>query len=195
MIMEPLRGGKLVNNLPPKVSEIWENASVKRSAAEWAFRWLWNQQGVTTVLSGMNSMDMLKENIAAASDTAGYEFSQEDVKMYEQVKEILNSIIKVPCTGCNYCMPCPAGVDIPVCFSCYNDIGIEGKRGARLKYIMQTTLKKKPSNASMCKQCGKCEKHCPQNIKIMQELKNVSKSMEGLAYRPIRFVAKHFMKL
>ncbi|MDD3414714.1 MAG: aldo/keto reductase [Lachnospiraceae bacterium] len=195
MIMEPLRGGKLVSNLPAQVQDIWENAYVKRSPAEWAFRWLWNQAGVTTVLSGMNSMDMLKENIDAASDLGGYDFSTEDITIYQKVKEILNSTIKIPCTGCNYCMPCPVGVDIPVCFSCYNDIEIEGKIGAKMKYIMQTTLKKNSANASMCKQCGKCEQHCPQKIKIRQELQNVSKSLEGVTYKPLRFLMKRFMKI
>lgn len=195
MIMEPLRGGKLVNNLPKEVKDIWGNAYVKRSPAEWAFRWLWNQHGVTTVLSGMNSMEMLKENIVAASDEKGYSFSELDIDLFEKVRKILNNTIKVPCTGCNYCMPCPAGVDIPVCFSCYNDIEIEGKNGAKMKYMMQTTIKKNSSNASQCKQCGKCEKHCPQKIEIRKELKNVSKNLEGFPYKPLKFIIKRFMKL
>lgn len=195
MIMEPLRGGKLVSNLPEPVKELWEKAPEKYSPAEWAFRWLWNQQGVTTVLSGMNSMDMLKENIESASDPDGYDFTDEEIRIYQQVKDILGSTIKIPCTGCNYCMPCPAGVDIPVCFSGYNDIAIEGKLGAKMKYLMQTTLKKNPANASMCRQCGKCEQHCPQKIQIRQELQNVSKTMEGFPYKLVRFFAKRLMKL
>jgi predicted aldo/keto reductase-like oxidoreductase len=195
IIMEPLRGGKLVDNLPKEVERIWKEAYVKRSPAEWAFRWLWNQESVTTVLSGMKSMEMIKENIVAASDENGYDFTDTDTELFRQVKDILDETIKVPCTGCNYCMPCPAGVDIPVCFSCYNDIKIEGKRGARMKYIMQTTVKSKTTNASKCKQCGKCEMHCPQKIKIRDELKNVKKSLEGFPYGPLKFIVRRFMKV
>lgn len=96
----------------------------------------------------------------------------------------LHEKIKVPCTGCNYCMPCPVGVDIPTCLSCYNDIEIEGRMGAFSKYLMQTSLKSKPQNASLCIQCGKCESHCPQEIEIMKELKNVSKKLEGFTISP-----------
>jgi len=195
MIMEPLRGGKLVTNLPNEVKKAWENAYVKHSPAEWAFRWIWNQPQVTTVLSGMNSMEMLQENIRVASDTEGYSFTDQDVELFNKVRNILNNTIKIPCTGCNYCMPCPAGVDIPVCFSCYNDIEIEGKNGAKMKYLMQTSAKTNTTNASICKKCGKCESHCPQNIKIREELSNVTKSLEGFPYKPLRFVFRRFMKL
>lgn len=195
MVMEPLRGGKLVSNLPKEVYDAFNKASVKRTPAEWAFRWLWNQPEVTVVLSGMNSMEMLNENLSVASTAEANTFSTADLEIFKKVRTILNDKIKIPCTGCNYCMPCPAGVDIPTCFTCYNDREIEGKMGAFVKYIMQTSLKSKAQNASLCTKCGKCEKHCPQKIEIRKELKTVSKAMEKFYYKPTRVVIKKFMKL
>ncbi|MDW7661113.1 MAG: aldo/keto reductase [Bacillota bacterium] len=195
MIMEPLRGGKLVTNLPKEVFKIWDNAYIKRSPAEWAFRWIWNHPEVTVVLSGMNSQEMVEENIRVADSSEANAFTDTDFKLFSDVKSILDEKIKVPCTGCNYCMPCPFGVDIPTCFSTYNDREIEGKFSAIGKYIMQTSLKSEASNASLCTQCGACEVHCPQKIAIREELRNVTNKMEGIYYKPARFLIKKFMKL
>ncbi|NTV90445.1 MAG: 4Fe-4S binding protein, partial [Clostridiales bacterium] len=150
---------------------------------------------VLVVLSGMNSMEMLEENIRIASEAEPNSFTSEDFALFEKVRTILNEKIKIPCTGCNYCMPCPFGVDIPTCFSCYNDIEIEGKFPAFTKYLTQTSMKSQPHNASLCTKCGKCESHCPQKIEIRNELEKVSKSLEGLMYKPSRFFIKKFMKL
>ncbi|OEF97105.1 aldo/keto reductase [Desulfuribacillus alkaliarsenatis] len=195
MIMEPLRGGKLVTNLPKEVYKIFDNAHVKRTPAEWSFRWIWNHPEVTLVLSGMNSMEMVKENIRVASEAEANSFSDMDYELFDKVRRILDEKIKIPCTGCNYCIPCPAGVDIPTCFSAYNDTEIEGKWTAVGKYLMQTGMKTKASNASLCTKCGKCEKYCPQNIAIREELTNVTKTMEGFHYKPARFLIKRFMRL
>lgn len=195
MIMEPLRGGKLVSNLPKKVYDIFASAKIKRSPAEWAFRWIWNHPEVTLLLSGMNSMEMLEENLRVASSAKAGDFTETETVMFEKVREVLQDTIKVPCTACNYCMPCPFGVDIPTCFSCYNDIPIEGKMQASVKYIMQTSLKSKPQYASLCTDCGKCEKHCPQKIEIRKELKNVVNQMEKFYFKPALWFAKRFMKL
>lgn len=195
MIMEPLRGGKLVTNLPKEVYNAFEKAHVKRSPAEWALRWIWNHPEVTLVLSGMNSMEMVDENIRVASQAEANSFAEEDFKLFEKVRNILIEKIKIPCTGCSYCMPCPKGVDIPTCFSCYNDREIEGKMKARVNYISHTSLKTQTNNASLCSKCGKCETHCPQNIKIRDELSKVSKAMEGFIYKPLRVIVKLFMKV
>lgn len=194
MVMEPLRGGKLVTNLPNEVNSIWEHAYVKRSPAEWAFRWLWNQPEITVVLSGMNSLEMVQENIRVASETEVNAFTKEDFELFEQVRGILNDKIKIPCTSCSYCMPCPKGVDIPTCFSCYNDREIEGKFAAVGKYVMQTSIKNQPHYASLCVKCGLCESHCPQHIEIRQELTKVSKTMEGFYFKPLQFFIKKFMR-
>ena len=195
MVMEPLRGGKLVTNLPKEVYKVWEKAYVKRSPAEWAFRWIWNHPEVTVVLSGMNSQEMVEENIKVASESEANSLTKDDLELFTKVRNILNEKIKVPCTGCNYCMPCPMGVDIPTCFSCYNDREIEGKFSAIGKYIMQTSLKTKAHNASLCSKCGKCEIHCPQKIAIRDELAKVSKTMERFYFKPARVLIKRFMKL
>ncbi|MDR5658422.1 aldo/keto reductase [Serpentinicella sp. ANB-PHB4] len=195
MVMEPLRGGKLVTNLPKEVYEVWDKADTKRTPAEWAFRWIYNHPEVTVVLSGMNSQEMIEENIRVASQAEANTFTEDDYELFNKVRKILDEKIKIPCTACDYCLPCPVGVDIPTCFSCYNDREIEGKITAIGKYIMQTSFKSQAQNASLCIKCGKCEKHCPQNIAIIDELAKVSKAMEGFYYKPARFFIKRFMKL
>jgi len=117
IIMEPLRGGRLANNLPKDAVKLMEQYPVKRSPAEWAFRWLWNQPEVTCVLSGMNSMEMVEENVKAASSVEVGCFTEEDEKLIADVIEVINRNTKVGCTGCRYCMPCPKSVDIPGIFS------------------------------------------------------------------------------
>jgi predicted aldo/keto reductase-like oxidoreductase len=195
MIMEPLRGGKLVTDLPKEVYEIWDNAYIKHSPAEWAFRWIWNHPEVTLLLSGMNSQVMVEENIRVASQAEANSFTDKDFDLFNKVRNILNEKIKIPCTGCNYCMPCPVGVDIPTCFSCYNDIEVVGKMSSIKNYLMLTSVKEQPSNASLCVKCKKCEQHCPQKIAISNEISKVSKKLEGFYYKPARFVMKKIFKL
>lgn len=195
MVMEPLRGGKLVSSLPREVYSIWQSAAVKRSPAEWALRFVWNHPGVSVVLSGMNSMQMLQENIATAAVAEAGCLSPEELQLFTKVSQIINEKIKIPCTGCNYCLPCPQGVDIPTCFACYNDVDVEGKLGARKKYLMQTTMKTNSMAASRCTKCGHCEAHCPQKIAIREELAKTAKMLESFYYRPARYLIKKFMRL
>ena len=139
MIMEPLRGGKLVNLLPEEAKRKVAAHSSGRSAAEWAFRWLWNQPEVTTVLSGMNSIEMVQENCRIASETKAGAFTEEETAFVNELKDAINHSMKVGCTGCGYCMPCPKNVDIPGTFSFYNLIYSENKKTARKGY-MQCTI-------------------------------------------------------
>ena len=194
IIMEPLRGGRLVNDLPPKAKEIFQKTSPRRSPAEWALRWLWNQSGVSVVLSGMNSMEMLKENIKIACSVKIGELTKSDAVLFQKIRKALNEKIKVPCTGCGYCQPCPAGVDIPGIFRCYNVCYTDNYFTGMREYLMCTTMRAKPSNASLCKKCGKCEKHCPQGIKIRNELNSVVKHMENPIYKIIAFVTKRMFR-
>jgi predicted aldo/keto reductase-like oxidoreductase len=195
IVMEPLRGGRLVTGLPKEAYKLYENAYVKRTPAEWALRWVWNHPQALTVLSGMNGMGMIEENIRAASEAQADSFTEADFELFEKVRQILNEKIKVPCTACGYCLPCPKGVDIPACFSCLNDTAIEKKSRAFINYLMQTTMKKQTSNASLCTGCGKCVPHCPQGIAIPQELRKVKKRFERVLYRPARWFIKKFMRI
>lgn len=183
IIMEPLRGGKLVNRLPKEAEKIFEKYPVKHTPAQWALRWLWNQPEVTCVLSGMNSKKMVQDNIKTASTVSVGEIGTKEEAMLQKVVQAINAKMKVGCTGCAYCMPCPKNVDIPGTFSAYNRCFSEGKRVALVEYFMCTAMRKNSSAASNCVECGKCEKHCPQHIKIRKELKNARKQLENPAYK------------
>ena len=132
IIMEPLRGGKLAVNLPPKARAILDAHPSGYSPAQWAFRWLWDQAEVTCVLSGMNSMAMLEENIATAAAAVAGELGEAEQAMLRAVAAAINENIPVGCTGCGYCMPCPKGVDIPGTFAAYNRCKSEGKFTAQI---------------------------------------------------------------
>ena len=177
IIMEPLRGGRLVNLLPEPAKKLIAEYEPKRSPAEWGFRWLMQQEAVTCVLSGMNSEEMVLENLRIASEVQINEFSENDNKLIESIKAEIGKSIKVPCTGCNYCMPCPRNVDIPGTFSCYNAMYSESKWSGREDYIKIASFNKTRRDASQCVECGKCEQHCPQSIKIRAELKNADKAL------------------
>jgi len=193
MIMEPLRGGKLVSKLPAKAKNIFENYKISHTPAQWAFKWLWNQPEVTVVLSGMNSDEMIKDNIRTASTTKINELTTEDEKMLKEVVKAINENMRVPCTGCGYCMPCPKNVDIPVTFSAYNRRYSEGKLSALIEYTMCTALRKNTTSASQCIGCGKCEQHCPQGIEIRKQLNYAQKELETPLYKIAKKVAKCFM--
>jgi len=196
IIMEPLRGGKIVNNLPKEVNNIWNNAKPKRTAAEWALRWVWNHSEATVVLSGMNSEEQVIENIHTASSAEVNALSQEELALFDKVKEILNQNIKVNCTACGYCMPCPAGVDIPACFSILNEKYSLKTKNSKMHYLQNTgAITSNPGYASLCRKCGKCETHCPQGIPIRQKLDIVSKEMEGAFFKPIVMLGRKIMKV
>ena len=192
VIMEPLRGGKLVTMLPDDAKKIFEDYKIKHTPVQWALRWLWNQPEVTCVLSGMNSLEMVRDNVGTASDVKVGELGEDEENMLAEVVKTINSKMKVGCTGCRYCMPCPKNVDIPGTFSAYNRRYSEGKKEAFSEYFMCTALRKESTSASNCIECGKCEMHCPQGIKIREELKNARKELEGPLYKAGRAAIKLF---
>lgn len=192
IIMEPLRGGKLVDLLPEKAKKLIADNERKRTPAEWAFRWLWNQPEVTCVLSGMNSLAMVEENVQIASSAEAGAFTKEDFALIEAVKQEINSNIKVGCTGCSYCMPCPKGVDIPTAFRCYNRMYTENKKAGRFEYAQIVALQKEMSDMGRCIECGKCESHCPQHIEIRRELKEARKHLLPWYYVVIIKIARLF---
>lgn len=174
VIMEPLRGGKIVKNLPETVMNAFDEAEIKRSPAEWALRWVWNHPEVSVVLSGMNIMDNVTENIKTASEAAPNSLTEKELGIMNNVKKVFKERIKVNCTGCEYCMPCPAGVNIPKNFTYYNEYSLfvtpETEKELKNRYSSVESNER----ADKCVECGKCEGHCPQSIKIRQELKNVT---------------------
>ena len=194
VIMEPLRGGKLVSRLPEEAKRIFESYPVRHTPAQWAFRWLWNQPEVTVVLSGMNSDEMVRDNLRTASTVQVGELGPEEEAMLRQVVAAINSKMKVGCTGCGYCMPCPKNVDIPGTFAAYNRRYQEGKFWGFVDYVICTLLRKNPTPASNCIGCGKCEKHCPQHLPIRQKLGEARKELEGPLYRTVRKVLGKFAK-
>lgn len=193
MIMEPLRGGKLVDLMPEKAKERIRRYEKHYSPAELGFRWLWNQEEVTCVLSGMNSLEMVKENCRIASLSEPGQMDADDFALIEDVKNLINEKIKVPCTGCGYCQPCPQGVDIPQAFRCYNEMYMESKWSGRFEYAQVVGLREKPAFPSQCVACGKCESHCPQHISIISELKNADRALRPLPIKVGTAVAKTFL--
>ena len=182
VIMEPLRGGKLVN-LPQSAMKLLQDSGRNWSSAEWGFRWLYNQPEVTVVLSGMNSLEMVKENCAVADAARVSELTETDHRTLAEVSARIRENEKVGCTGCRYCMPCPKGVDIPGAFRCYNAMFIESKSQGRFQYAQTVGLTKEPAFATQCIGCGKCEAHCPQGIPIREKLKEADRALRPLPYR------------
>ena len=193
IIMEPLRGGRLVNALPEKARKAIAQHPHGWSAAEWGLRWLYDQPEVTVVLSGMNSVAMVEENCRIASEAPAASWTPAEFDFIEEIKKEINAKEKVGCTGCRYCMPCPKGVDIPGAFRCWNAMFTEGKHGGRRQYIQSVGLTKEPAFASQCVDCGKCESHCPQNLPIRQLLKEADKALRPLPYKAAVNVARKFM--
>ena len=194
IIMEPLRGGKLVNRLPDAAKQVFVDYPVKHTPAQWAFRWLWNQPEVTVVLSGMNTDEMVLDNLNTASTVQVGELGEAEEEMLRRVVKTINAQMKVGCTGCGYCMPCPKGVDIPGTFAAYNRRYQEGWFAALREYFMCTTLRKNSAAASNCIGCGKCETHCPQGIEIRKHLRDAQKVLEDPIYKIARKGAKWFVK-
>lgn len=192
IIMEPLRGGRLVNLLPESAKELFERDEEKRTPAELALKWLYDQPEVTCVLSGMNSLEMVEQNVKTACESPVGCLTESDRRLIEQVKEEIAKKVKVGCTGCGYCMPCPHGVDIPGTFRCYNAMYSEGKQGGRKEYLQCTAFRKDTSSASQCISCGKCETHCPQQIPIRKELKQAAKELETVRYKAMKTAIQIF---
>ena len=193
IIMEPLRGGKLVNQLPEEALTLMKDSERAYSAAEWGLRWLWDQPEVTCILSGMNSMEMVEENIRIASDVEAGQFTDSDFELIENVKSIIRQKEKVGCTGCRYCMPCPKGVDIPGIFHYYNLTALQKKSSARFEFARNLGIRQEPVFASQCIGCGKCEKHCPQHINIREKLKEADRELRPLPYKIGIDIARRFM--
>ncbi|NQT59709.1 MAG: aldo/keto reductase [Bacteroidetes bacterium] len=167
IVMEPLRGGSLTKSVPEDVQNLWDSTAARRTPAEWALRWVWNDPRIAVVLSGMSTMEQVDENLSIAKTAEPETLTDNELNIFEEVKNIYQSRIKNPCTACSYCMPCPHGVDIPRAFGFYNDAyifdDIAGKKLVYGRFL-------KDQSADLCVACGECEPKCPQHIKIIDEL-------------------------
>jgi uncharacterized protein len=171
VVMEPLRGGLLTRRVP-EVDRIWAEDHNGRSAAGWGLRWVWNHPEVTVVLSGMSSLDQVKENLAYADEGRPGSLTGKELKLVGRVKNAYRERMKVGCTGCGYCMPCNNGVNVPGCFEQYNNASMFGDvNQPRMVYNMFMS----DGCASKCIECGECEEKCPQQIEIREKLKEVKK--------------------
>lgn len=184
IIMEPLRGGNLGLAEPPKeVAAIWDTAPKKRTPVEWAMRWVMDHPEVTTVLSGMNEEAHIKENIEIAATAVPHSLSAWENDLVKKAANTYRKLMKVGCTGCEYCTPCPEGVNIPGAFFCLNKLHMfKNEDEAKFMYAVRCSglLSETPGPAfaSNCIQCGECLEKCPQNIPIPDALAEAVKVLE-----------------
>lgn len=175
VIMEPLKGGVLANHVPPEVQEIWDESKFERTPVEWAFCYLWDIPEISVVLSGMNTLNQLKENLNTAENSLPHSMTSEEKKIMDEVKKVYQDKIAVECSACGYCMPCPSGINIPQCFSYLNQAEmLEDYSEVRNQYFF---MLKETEMAGNCLECGLCEELCSQHIPIRQKLKEVSRKM------------------
>ena len=189
MIMGPLLGGRLVDDLPKQGVEIFAKADPSLTPGDWAFRWLWNQSGVTVVLSGMVTTEQTERNLLSVDKFRP--LCDEDFAVYDDVTELFRKAYKIYCTGCNYCMPCPMGVNIPGCFAAYNTSYLQGFIFGLTAYTTNTAAGMKSKR--LCNDCGKCEKICPQFIPIRKTLDKVVRRFEPLPLRLVLAIARRIV--
>ena len=170
VIMEPLQGGLLGETVPKDIIEAWDSSGIKRPPAEWAFRWIADFPEATVILSGVSTMEQLAENIGIFESALPGSLSYDELKVYEKIKKLYREKLKVNCTGCAYCTPCPSGVSIPSVFRFYNNIYLD-EDPYKWKNDYRSWLCKNESDASGCNECGQCEKLCPQHLSIIDKLK------------------------
>lgn len=176
IVMEPLRGGKITGEIPPAISSIWNEAPQPHTSAEWGLRWVWNHPEVAVVLSGMSTLDQVKENLHTAEQGNAHSLTEKELALIERVKAEYKRRIKVDCTTCGYCLPCPNSVNIPDCFSRYNSAFLfENVEEAKKMY---TTFVPESQRASQCISCGECEDTCPQQLPIRDALQDVVRLFE-----------------
>jgi predicted aldo/keto reductase-like oxidoreductase len=182
MIMEPLLGGRLATGLPKEALRVFAKADSSLTPAAWGLRWLWNQDEVTCVLSGMNTVTQMEDNIRSADNF--HPLTGTEMEVYKEIVGIFSNAYKINCTGCNYCMPCPKSINIPGCFAAYNTSFAQNFRTGMVQYITNTAgMSKKSYGPRLCIECGKCEGHCPQHLPIRKLLKQVAGRMESLPIR------------
>jgi uncharacterized protein len=177
VVMEPLRGGMLAGKIPAPVQAIWDTAPQPRTAADWALQWVWNQTQVSMLLSGMNTIEQVEQNLASADQSAIGSLTNAELALIGQVRDQYQQLSPIPCTNCGYCQPCPNNVAIPRIFEIYNE-AVMYDRAERGRFSYQQWIKPE-EQANQCLQCGECEAVCPQKIAIMDWLPKVHAFLNG----------------
>jgi predicted aldo/keto reductase-like oxidoreductase len=164
IVMEPVRGGALAQNVPPRVQEVWDEAPVRRSPAAWALDWVWSHPEVSFLLSGMSTLEQVEENLRLAGASHPGMLTDDELALVARVRELYRELSPIPCTACRYCMPCPQGVAIPEVFGLYNDTHMyENLQRAQFVYDAFWSADEK---ADRCTACGECVEKCPQGIDV-----------------------------
>lgn len=177
IIMEPLKGGKLTDHLPQSIEAYWNQAPVKRSAAEWALRWVADFPEVLTILSGMSTMDQVDENISILNEALPGSLTEEEQSLIKNVSAEYNKLIQYSCTACKYCLPCPVKIDIPSVIGYYNDWHLfDGNPKIKEDFFSWISPKARPS---ICKTCKACEGHCPQHLPISEIMEKAAGLFES----------------
>lgn len=177
VVMEPLKGGKLTDALPPSIQNYWAQAPVQRTPAEWALRWAADFPEVLTVLSGMSAMEHVEENIRILGNAEPNSLTEKEHEIIRNVADEYNKLIPYSCTACKYCMPCPEKINIPNIIERYNDWHVyEGNEKIKLDYNLWVPVK---GRASVCKACRACEKHCPQHLPVTEIMEKAKAVFEG----------------
>jgi predicted aldo/keto reductase-like oxidoreductase len=173
VVMEPLRGGRLTKKIPPSVQAMWDSAhglgAHPKTPAEWALQWVWSQPEVSLLLSGMSTMEQVEQNVASAECSGIGLLTADELALFDRVRQEYEALCPIPCTDCQYCLPCPSGVNIPRVFDVYNDLMMFGdERRAQMVY---NVFMKEEERANLCVECGECLEKCPQGIEIPEWLK------------------------
>ena len=193
MIMEPLLGGRLATGLPKSAVEIFKKANPDLTPADWGLWWLWNQEQVDVVFSGMAALPVLEQNIRSAD--AFRQLTGKEQAVYSDVVAEFRKSYKIYCTGCNYCLPCPKGINIPGCFSAYNSSYAQSRfTGMKLYYTSIAVMAEKTFSAHNCNGCGVCEKQCPQGIPVRKALKQTVRRLEPFPLRLLLKLVRRVMR-
>jgi len=178
-IMEPLRGGAIISDMPEEVGELLAKHPDQRSLVEWCFRWLYCQPEATVILSGTSTLDQLKENLDIFNRADATELSNEDIHFVSRIRRAYQKTGAVGCTACRYCMPCKYGVKIPDIFAVFNSYIISGRKTISDKVYYANALVSKGYGADKCEQCGECAERCPQKLPIPDLLTEIHEELTG----------------
>jgi len=168
VVMEPIRGGRLAGSVPPPIQALWDTAPRRRTPADWALQWVWNHPEVSVVLSGMSTMAQVEQNVASASQSGPGTLAEDELALIARVRDKYRELCPIPCTACEYCLPCPSGVNIPRIFEAYNDAFMYDalQRGQ----MVYNRFIPEEERANLCVECGQCLELCPQGIEIPEWL-------------------------